>query len=61
VTLWTGLAAWTLDDADAARTDWTAAAALSERAGWTPWSAAVHQCLTALDDPVVPMPFGLPR
>ncbi|MCD2196166.1 hypothetical protein LQ327_22595 [Actinomycetospora endophytica] len=61
VTLWTGLAAWTLDDEATARADWSAAAALAERAGWAPWSAAIRQLLTVLDDGVAPLPFGLPR
>jgi DNA-binding SARP family transcriptional activator len=61
VTLWTGLAARTVDDPDTARSDWSAAAALAERAGWAPWSAAVRQCLGALDDATAPPPFGLPR
>ncbi|NMO90346.1 BTAD domain-containing putative transcriptional regulator [Actinomycetospora sp. TBRC 11914] len=61
VPLWTGLAAWTLDDVEAARRDLTAAAAFADRAGWPPWSAAARQCLTALDDPSAPLPLGLHR
>jgi hypothetical protein len=61
VTLWTGFAAWTLGDYDAARDDWSAALAFADRAGWPPWSAVVRQLLTALDDPDAPLPLGLPR
>ena len=61
VTLWTGLAAWTLDDVDAARQDLSAALAFADRAGWPPWSAVIRQLLTALDDPQAPLPLGLPR
>ena len=39
--------------------DWTAALALAERAGWTPWAAAARQCLAALTDPQAPLPLGL--
>ena len=58
-TLWTGLAARILDDRDTARRDWTAALALAERAGWTPWAAAARRCLAALTDPQAPLPMGL--
>ncbi|GAA4874825.1 hypothetical protein GCM10023203_26050 [Actinomycetospora straminea] len=59
VTLWTGLAARTLDDPDTAERDWTAAVALADRAGWTPWAAAARRCLASLTDPAAPLPLGL--
>lgn len=59
VTLWTGLAARTLDDPGTAARDWTAAVALADRAGWAPWAAAARQCLASLSDPSAPLPLGL--
>ena len=58
-TLWTGLAARTLGDLAAAEREWSAAVALADRAGWTPWAAAARQLLASLSDPDAPMPLGL--
>ncbi|GAA4794079.1 hypothetical protein GCM10023200_32490 [Actinomycetospora chlora] len=59
VTLWTGLAARTLGDLGTAEREWSAAVALAERAGWTPWAVAVRRCLDSLADPDAPLPLGL--
>ncbi|NMO90339.1 hypothetical protein [Actinomycetospora sp. TBRC 11914] len=61
VTLWTGLAVWTLDDVEAARRDLRAAVAFADRAGWPPWGAIARQCVSALEDPAASLPLGLRR
>ncbi|MCD2196169.1 AAA family ATPase [Actinomycetospora endophytica] len=61
VTLWTGLAAWTLDDVTTAGRDFAAAVGFADRAGWPPWAAAARRCLLAVEDPRAPLPLGLRR